>query len=142
MKVIKQTTIGGGTIYDSENNRISNYHCCYVLYTYCTEFEDIRPGQKVIVPFSIHNKATEGYVARVLDGPPEGVKKIKAVREVANGPELSEEAVKTALWMRDRFLCRYIEAVKCSSDLLFFLLHLDMSIYIHDQMNRDLLDLR
>ena len=84
-----------------------------VLYTYSTELDDIRPGQKVIVPFTIHNKNTEGYVARVLDGAPEGIKRIKQITEAVSGTDLSEEAMQTALWMRDRFLCRYIEAVKC-----------------------------
>ena len=84
-----------------------------VLYTYCTDLEDIRVGQKVVVPFTIHNKETEGYVARVLSAAPEGVKRIKQIKAALEGPELSEEAVQTALWMRDRFLCRYIEAVKC-----------------------------
>ena len=86
-----------------------------VLYTYKTELEDIAVGQKVLVPFSIHNRKAEGYVAVLSDQAPEGIApgKIKAVSEIVPGVQLSEEAVKTALWMRDRFLCRYIEAVRC-----------------------------
>ena len=86
-----------------------------VLYTYKTDLPDIAVGQKVIVPFSIHNRKTEAYAVQISEEPPEGLEssKIKAILEIVPGLQLSEESVKTALWMRDRFLCRYIEAVRC-----------------------------
>ena len=67
-----------------------------VLYTYKTELEDIAVGQKVLVPFSIHNRKAEGYVAALSDQAPEGIApgKIKAVSEIVPGVQLSEEAVK------------------------------------------------
>ena len=83
------------------------------LYTYRTELEDIAVGQKVIVPFTMHDRRAEGYVATLSDEAPEGLSRIKDIIEIVPGVQLSEEAVKTAMWMHDRFLCRYIEAVKC-----------------------------
>ena len=84
-----------------------------VIYTYKTDLDDIAVGQKVLVPFSIHNRKTEAYVVSVSDEAPEGVKSFKSVLGIVPGTKLTEEAVTTALWMRDRFLCRYIEAVRC-----------------------------
>ena len=83
------------------------------LYTYRTELEDIAVGQKVIVPFTMHDRRAEGYVATLSDEAPEGLSRIKEITEIVPGVQLAEEAMKTALWMHDRFLCRYIEAVKC-----------------------------
>ncbi len=83
------------------------------IYTYRTDFDDISVGQKVIVPFSMHDRRAEGYVASVSDEPPEGVKRFKDILEIVPDVKLTEEAMKTAMWMRGRFLCRYIEAVKC-----------------------------
>ena len=91
----------------------NNTNATDVIYTYKTDLEDIRVGQKVIVPFSVHDRRAEGYVVSLYDVPPEGVKRFKAIESVVPDVQLSEEAVTTALWMRDRFLCRYIEALKC-----------------------------
>ena len=47
------------------------------LYTYLWDLPDVEPvpGCKVRVPFSIHNKETDGYVASVSEEAPEGVKR-------------------------------------------------------------------
>ncbi len=73
------------------------------------------PGLRLTVPFGIHNRKTEAYVAEVLGEAPEGVPegRIKAVLEADPERSLSREAMETALWMKRRYLCRYIEAVRC-----------------------------
>ena len=85
------------------------------LYTYLWDLPDTAPetGCKVRVPFSIHNKETDGYVAFVSETPPEGVKRFKKVLSALPEEGLTREAMETALWMRNRCVCRYIEAVKC-----------------------------
>lgn len=85
------------------------------LYTYRWDLAERQPeiGCKVIVPFSIHNRRTEGYVAKVLEEAPAGVKHFKDVLEALPEEGLTCEAMETALWMKSRYLCRYIEAVKC-----------------------------
>ena len=85
------------------------------LYTYRWDLTGTEPsaGCKVTVPFSIHDRKTEGYVARILDEPPAGVKRFKDVLEAFPGEGLTSEAMETALWMKNRYVCRYIEAVKC-----------------------------
>lgn len=82
------------------------------LYSYASDIEDLRPGMKVRVPFSVHNRMTDAYVARVTDSAPEGVKRFKKIAEIDPDTALTEEAMDTALWLRNRCLCRYIEAIK------------------------------
>ncbi len=82
-------------------------------YTYACEDDSIRIGMHVKVPFGIHNRQTDGYVVDVFSEAPEGVKKLKYVSETDPEVFLTEEAVRTALWMHTRYLCRYIEALKC-----------------------------
>ena len=87
-------------------------------YTYAYDgAEDtlLSAGRKVKVPFGMHDRETDGYVTAVHDELPEGLPKgrIKKIRELDENVCLSEEAVRTALWMRNRYLCRYIEALKC-----------------------------
>jgi primosomal protein N' (replication factor Y) (superfamily II helicase) len=83
------------------------------LYTYACEEDAIRVGCKVSVPFARSNRLLDGYVASVSDQPPEGIKRFKRIAEIDPQVKISPEAVETALWMRGRYLCRYIEAVKC-----------------------------
>jgi len=84
-----------------------------LLYTYQTDADDIRIGQVVSVPFGMHNRNAEAYVVEVLDERPEGLKTIKRIIEIKNDICLSKEAVNTALWMHTRYICRYVEAIKC-----------------------------
>ena len=51
----------------------NNTNATDVIYTYKTDLEDIRVGQKVIVPFSVLDRRAEGYVVSLSDVPPEGV---------------------------------------------------------------------
>lgn len=83
------------------------------LYTYACDFDDIRVGWEVKVPFGIHNRVVDGFVVSVSDEAPAGVKKFKKVLEIGEEQGLSPEAIATAVWMRGRYMCRYVEAVKC-----------------------------
>ena len=85
------------------------------LYTYLWDLADLQPepGCFVRVPFTRHDRETDGYVAGVLEAPPEGIKRIKKVLHADPKGGLTREAMQTALWMKKRYLCRYIEAVKC-----------------------------
>ena len=91
----------------------NNTNATDAVYTYRTDIPDIAVGQKVRVPFSMHDRMADGYVVSVSDDPPEGVSRFKSIASVCDDVRLTEEAVSTALWMRGRYLCRYIEAIKC-----------------------------
>ena len=91
----------------------NNTNATDALYSYICEIDDIRVGHRLRVPFGIRNRISDAFVAAISDSPPEGVKSFKRVLDLKEDLHLGEEAMNTALWMRGRYLCRYIEAVKC-----------------------------
>ena len=83
------------------------------LYTYACDDDSIQVGRRVRVPFGIHNRNVDGFVAAVSSKAPEGVKRFKKVSEIDADTCLTKEAMDTAVWMHGRCMCRYIEAVRC-----------------------------
>jgi len=83
------------------------------FYTYGCEEDAVQVGQKVTVPFNRGNKLTDGYVFQVLDGTPEEIKNLKYITSVDREICLTEEIIETCIWMRKRYVCRYIDAVNC-----------------------------
>ena len=85
-----------------------------ILYTYGCEDDSVCVGSKVYVPFARSRNLRDGYVAAVSDCAPEGLgAKLRYVDSVDPDVSLTPEMVRTALWMRQRYLCRYIDAIKC-----------------------------
>ena len=76
------------------------------------EFGDrVQPGMRVSVPFSRGNRQTEGVVLAMADGSKyETLKPILAVLD--DKPVLTEEQLRLALFMRERFFCTVYDAVK------------------------------
>ena len=76
------------------------------------EFGDrVQPGMRVCVPFSRGNRQTEGVVLAMADGSKyETLKPILAVLD--DKPVLTEEQLRLALFMRERFFCTVYDAVK------------------------------
>lgn len=83
------------------------------LYTYLCNDDSVKAGAKVSVPFAKGDRITDAYVFQVTEQPPLGIRNLKSMIEIDPDISLSEEAIKTCIWMKERFLCRYIEAVKC-----------------------------
>ncbi len=81
-------------------------------YTYACRDDAVSPGRRVQVPFARGNRLTGGYVIAVHDQPPCGMKNIKEVAQIDEKVCLTQEELETALWLRGRTLCRYIEAIK------------------------------
>jgi len=82
------------------------------FYTYGCEDESVRKGQKVYVPFARGNKVREAYVFQVTDRPSEEIRGLKYVEHIDEEISLTEEMIDTCIWMKKRYLCRYIDAVK------------------------------
>ena len=83
------------------------------LYTYAYDGEPLKTGDKVIVPFALGNKPREAYVAGEAKEPEEAIRpKIKVISEVDEEVRLSREMMATAAWMKSRYLCRYIDAIR------------------------------
>ena len=73
--------------------------------------ESVSVGVRVMVPFSRGNRPAEGLVLAVAES--EDALKLKQIDSVLDKePVLSEDMVKLALWMRERFFCTVYEAVK------------------------------
>ncbi|MBQ9016183.1 MAG: primosomal protein N' [Firmicutes bacterium] len=83
-------------------------------YTYACGTLDVRSGDKVYVPFARSRNLREGYVLAVSDQVGEGLKtRLRTIDHVDGEISLSEESIRTAVWMRDRYVCRYIDALRC-----------------------------
>jgi len=91
----------------------NNTNATDLIYTYACKDDNVCIGNKVKVPFSIHNRMIDGFVVDVSDEKPEGIKKFKYIDSIDADFKLTKEAVRTATWMHKRYLCRYIEAIKC-----------------------------
>lgn len=71
----------------------------------------LKPGMRVLVPFSRGNRQTEGVVLALADGSRyEALKPVLAVLD--SEPVLTREQIQLALFMRERFFCTVYDAVK------------------------------
>lgn len=83
------------------------------LYTYGCEFDQVKIGQKIFVPFNQGNKIIAAYVFEIMDYLEKEVKGLKMVASIDEAVSLNEEIIETCIWMKRRYLCRFIEAVNC-----------------------------
>ncbi len=84
------------------------------LYTYGCEDDRVEVGSKVYVPFSKSQRLREGYVVTVSDFIDDDMRnKLRYVESISDDIYLSEEMISTAVWLKKRYICRYIDAVKC-----------------------------
>lgn len=88
-----------------------------IMYTYACDDDAVKTGSKVYVPFARSKQLREGYVTSSIDDitkiEEEVRKKLKKVERIDQEVSLTEEMIRTAMWMKGRYLCRYIDAVKC-----------------------------
>jgi primosomal protein N' (replication factor Y) len=72
---------------------------------------DASLGSRVIVPFGLGNKTTEGFVVGFAQSSPyENLKEITKVVDVR--PLLTETTISLAKWMKERYLCTFYQAIK------------------------------
>lgn len=82
------------------------------LFTYGCADESVAVGSKVYVPFARGNRLKEGYVVSLEEEPDaELAKRLKYVEKVDEEISLSAEMIRTAAWLKQRYLCRYIDAL-------------------------------
>ncbi|MFV0516246.1 MAG: primosomal protein N' [Aminipila sp.] len=92
---------------DNNNDNTDN------LYTYGSEIDDIKIGQKVFVPFAKGNKLKVGYVFDVKSELETEIKGLKFVESIDEHICLTQEMMETCKWMKSRYLCRYIDGINC-----------------------------
>jgi primosomal protein N' (replication factor Y) len=73
----------------------------------------IKIGSRVIVPFGIGNKQLEGYVVDLKDSIDFDASRIKSLsRMLDEEPVMSLELVELSKWMKEKYLCYYIDAIQ------------------------------
>lgn len=82
------------------------------FYTYTCDDDSIRIGQKVYVTFGKSRKPRAGYVFAIHDSYG-GDYNLKPIEYADDYICLGEEIVRTCIWMKSRYVIRYIDAVKC-----------------------------
>ena len=83
------------------------------LYTYGVK-DDAKIGSKVYVPVAKSRNLREAYVVETDEHSGDGLgKRLRYIEKVDDDVSLSEEMIRTALWMKKRYICRLIDAVNC-----------------------------
>ncbi|MDO4482430.1 MAG: primosomal protein N' [Bacillota bacterium] len=103
-----------------------------ILYTYSCSDDGVEAGDAVIIPFGSGNGRRRGFVFEVKDEPGYQAEKIKAVSGIEKNV-LSPEAVSLCRFMKERYLCRYIDAVKCFIPSGYFMYENILSIADEDK---------
>ncbi|MBR5229040.1 MAG: primosomal protein N' [Firmicutes bacterium] len=84
-----------------------------MLFTYRCPFDQVAVGSVVEVPFGKGNKKKKAYVFEVSDENTEGLKNLKDVSAVDEAYVIPEDLIDICRWMKETYLCRYIDAIKC-----------------------------
>ncbi len=118
------------------------------LYTYkCNE--DVPIGSRVLVPFGQGNKTYEGFVFTAKNDTHIDSQKLKQVLKVMKDEvSLSEESINLCCWMKEKYACRYMDAVSCfippgasmSKQKIIQLIHDELSVE-PDTMDEKILQL-
>ena len=74
--------------------------------------DSVRAGARLTVPFAGRKKPVDAYCVRTGVEPDFDTSKIKDIESVDAERSLSEEMVSTAVWMRRRYGCKYIDGLK------------------------------
>jgi len=83
------------------------------IYSYLVPDDlEIDVGHRVIVPFGISNKKVEGYVVGIKDSIDFDMSKLKSIISLTSNEKfLSTKMIELIAWIREKYLCYYIEAI-------------------------------
>ena len=74
---------------------------------------NIKVGHRVLIPFGNGNKKIEGFVLKILDNVENKSIRYKSIYNVCdNEPLLSEDSLKLIKFLREKYLCKYIDAIR------------------------------
>ncbi|MBU5306684.1 primosomal protein N' [Clostridioides mangenotii] len=71
----------------------------------------IEVGHRVLVPFGRGNKPVEAFVFKLIDKFDEGFKVKDIVEILDESPIFREEDIELVTWMKNRYLCTYIDCI-------------------------------
>lgn len=73
----------------------------------------IEVGHRVLIPFGNGNKKIEGFVLKILNNVENKNIRYKAIYAVCDEkPLLSEDSLKLIYFLREKYLCKYIDAIR------------------------------
>lgn len=76
-------------------------------------YNKVAVGMRVIVPFGRGNRRLEAYILGI-DNPSNKDIKLKNILAIIDEqPILSKEQLRLVFWMKNQYLCKYIEAIHC-----------------------------
>ncbi|WP_425448976.1 primosomal protein N' [Dethiothermospora halolimnae] len=86
------------------------------VYTYIVPdkyIEEIKLGTRVIVPFGRGNRKLEGIIINIKKNCGIEKNKLKAIEAIIDDvPILSENLLRLGIWMKNKYLCQYIDVFK------------------------------
>lgn len=74
--------------------------------------DTLHPGMRVVVPFGAGNRRTEGIVLALEGGYPDDPRRKSILTVLDEEPVLDGEALRLALWMRERWFCTVYDAAR------------------------------
>ena len=74
--------------------------------------DTLRPGMRVVAPFGAGNRRTEGIVLALEGGYPDDPRRKSILTVLDEEPVLDGEALRLALWMRERWFCTVYDAAR------------------------------
>lgn len=86
------------------------------LFTYACDIDHISVGDLAYVPFARGKKLKKSYIFAIHNELPkglEGVKNIRKVDSLDKDLSLNPSIVNVVNWMRNRYFCRYMDAISC-----------------------------
>lgn len=72
---------------------------------------DVQIGHRILVPFGKGNKPTEAFVFKISDNLEENIKLKEIVDILDEDPIFKIEDLELVSWMRNRYLCTYIDCI-------------------------------
>ncbi|AKL95542.1 primosomal protein N' [Clostridium aceticum] len=76
--------------------------------------EIIKEGMRVMVPFGMGNKKLEAYVLNIKTAEEELQYPLKELLyPIEDEPILNKKQIKLIVWLKNKYLCKYIDAIHC-----------------------------
>ncbi|TCO78977.1 primosomal protein N' [Marinisporobacter balticus] len=74
----------------------------------------IHIASRIIIPFGKGNRTIEGFVVDIVDHIDIDYEKVKYVKSMVEESDiLSEELIDLCRWMKEKYLCKFIDAIQC-----------------------------
>ena len=96
------------------NNKSNNTDREYTYLVKDIHRDSLDIGSKVIVPFGQGNRPVEAFVVNIIDEINYELSKLKAIKKIVEDETfLSKELIELCRWMKDKYMCQFIDAIQC-----------------------------